>query len=98
MSGSKSKGNVSQKTTKQQPGPSREARRLAAAILEVLAGMRSPTEAAQALSISGPRYYTLEQRALEGLVDVAAERARQGAQRVTARKWCSRRRWSHWTG
>jgi hypothetical protein len=38
------------------------------AILEVLAGMRSPAEAASALKISLPRYYLLETRALEGMV------------------------------
>lgn len=45
-----------------------EARRLAAAILEVLGGERSPTEAAQALGTSLPRYYALEARALAGLI------------------------------
>ena len=34
---------------------SREAKRLAAAILEVLAGERTPAQAAQALAISLPR-------------------------------------------
>jgi hypothetical protein len=38
------------------------------AILEVLAGLRTPAEAAQSLQISLPRYYVLETRALEGLV------------------------------
>ena len=47
---------------------SRDAQRFAAAILEVLAGVRTPTEAAAALSVSVPRYYLWEQRALEGLV------------------------------
>jgi hypothetical protein len=47
---------------------SREAGRFAAAILEVLAGVRTPTDAAVALGISVPRYYLWEQRALEGLV------------------------------
>jgi uncharacterized protein (DUF2267 family) len=47
---------------------SRDARRLAAAILEVLAGARTPTEAATALSVSLPRYYQIESRALQGLV------------------------------
>src|SRR5947209_17562740 len=50
------------------PAPSREARQRAAAILEVLAGARSPTEAAQALGVSLPRYYLLEARALGGLL------------------------------
>jgi hypothetical protein len=45
-----------------------EAQRLAATILECLAGMRSPPEAAELLTISLPRYYQLEARALEGLV------------------------------
>jgi hypothetical protein len=49
-----------------------EAQRLAATILEVLAGMRSPPEASQALAISLPRYYQLEARALEGLVAALA--------------------------
>jgi hypothetical protein len=49
-------------------GGSREANRIAVAILEVLAGMRSPAEAASALKISLPRYYTLEVRALGGMV------------------------------
>jgi hypothetical protein len=43
-------------------------KRQAAAILEVLAGARTPTEAATALAVSLPRYYQLESRALEGLV------------------------------
>ena len=47
---------------------SREAQRFAAAILEVLAGVRTPTDAAAVLGVSVPRYYLWEQRALEGLV------------------------------
>ena len=47
---------------------SHDAQRVATAILEVLAGVRTPTEAAAALSLSVPRYYLWEQRALEGLV------------------------------
>ena len=53
-----------------------EARRLAAAILEVLAGGRTPTEAAEALGVSPPRYYALEQRALEGLLSACRPRQR----------------------
>ena len=49
-------------------GGSRDARRIAAAVLEVMAGIRTPTDAAEALSISMPRYYILEKRALEGLI------------------------------
>jgi hypothetical protein len=51
-----------------------EAQRLAATILEVLAGVHTPTQAAEALSISLPRYYQLEARALEGLVTALAPR------------------------
>jgi hypothetical protein len=47
---------------------SRAAQRLAAAILEVLAGGRTPGQAAEALGVSLPRYYYLEGRALRGLL------------------------------
>ena len=56
---------------------SREARRLAALVLEVLAGARTPTEAAQGLEVSLPRYYQLESRALRGLL-AACEPPPQG--------------------
>jgi len=46
----------------------REARRKAAAILEVLAGARKPADAAAALGITPMRYYLLETRAIQGLV------------------------------
>src|SRR5215471_15955630 len=49
-------------------GSSREAQRLAAAILEVLAGVRTPSQAAEALGVSLPRYFQLETRAMQGLV------------------------------
>lgn len=45
-----------------------EAKKTAAAVLEVLGGERRPTEAAEVLGISVMRYYILESRALEGLV------------------------------
>jgi hypothetical protein len=45
-----------------------DARRLCAVILEVLAGGRTPTEAAEVLGVSVPRYYALEARALGGLL------------------------------
>lgn len=47
---------------------SAEARRLAALLLEVLGGVRSPAEAAAALGVSLPRYYVLEARAVEGFL------------------------------
>lgn len=63
------------------PGPalhtnSSETKRLATAILEVLAGMRTPTDAAKTLEISLPRYYLLEQRALAGLLAACEPRAK----------------------
>jgi hypothetical protein len=45
-----------------------EAQRLAAAILEVLAGVRTPSQAAETLGISLPRYFQIETRALQALV------------------------------
>lgn len=53
-------------------GASAEAKRVAAAVLEVLAGARTPVAAAQALAVSLPRYYVLELRALHGML-VACE-------------------------
>ena len=55
---------------------SREARRLAAAILEVLAGLRTPTDAAQAVGLSVTRYYQVESRALAGLLQACEPRAK----------------------
>jgi hypothetical protein len=49
-------------------GHSREAQRQAAVVLEVLAGVRTPTQAAEVLGVSVPRYYQMENRALGGLV------------------------------
>lgn len=63
-------------------GGSLEANRLAVAILEVLAGLRTPTDAAQVLGISLPRYYQLEVRALEGMV-AACESRKKGRQLTT---------------
>jgi len=53
---------------KPQAPVSRDAQRIAAVILEVLAGVRTPTEAAAAVGLSVPRYYLWEQRALAGMV------------------------------
>jgi hypothetical protein len=55
-------------------GGSRDARRIAAAVLEVMAGIRTPTDAANALAISMPRYYIMEKRALEGLISACEPR------------------------
>jgi hypothetical protein len=56
-----------------------EARRFAAAILEVLAGVRSTRDAADALGISETRYYVTEARAIQALV-VACEPKKKGWQ------------------
>lgn len=53
-----------------------EAKRLAAAILEVLAGARTPTEAATALNLSVVRYYQVETRALQGLLQACEPKPR----------------------
>jgi hypothetical protein len=55
---------------------------LAAVILDVLAGSRTPLQAAEALALSLPRYYQLEARALAGLI--AACEARPRGRRVEA--------------
>jgi hypothetical protein len=55
---------------------SREAKRLAAAILEVLAGLRTPADAARALEVSLPRYYQVESRALGGLLRACEPRGK----------------------
>jgi hypothetical protein len=67
-----------------EPQASREARQLAAVILDVLAGSRTPTQAAEALSLSLPRYYQLEARALAGLIDACEPRPRGRQVEVSA--------------
>jgi hypothetical protein len=57
---------------------------LAAVILDVLAGSRTPTQAAEALSLSLPRYYQLEVRALGGLIGACEPRPRGRRVEVTA--------------
>lgn len=57
--------------------PTSEASRKAAAgILQVLAGLRTPVEVGTALGVSVNRYYQLEQRALEGMLQALEPRAR----------------------
>jgi hypothetical protein len=68
-----------------------EARRQAAAILEVLAGVRTPAEVAQQLAISLTRYYLMEGRALQGLVAACAPRP-QGRVRTAASELAALRR------
>jgi hypothetical protein len=79
---------------------SREAQRFAAAILEVLAGVRTPTDAAAAIGVSVPRYYLWEQRAVEGLVAACEPRplgkkASQRQQIVVLQKEIARLKQDH---
>ena len=72
------------------PGPplrtnSLETKRLATAVLEVLAGVRTQRDAAKTLNISLPRYYLLEQRALTGLL-AACEPRTKGPRRSSERE------------
>lgn len=52
-----------------------QARLRAAAVLEVLAGVRTPVEAAEAIGVTPNRYYGLESRALEGLLEACESRS-----------------------
>lgn len=68
------------------------ARRLAASVLEVLAGSQTPSEAARSLGLSLARYYQLEQRALAGLVAACEprRRGRSGEGLANLRRECDR--------
>lgn len=68
---------------------SAEANRRGAVILEVLAGERLPSAAAQALGISITHYYLLERRALEGLL-AACEARPKGRAAPTAEQQMAR--------
>ena len=50
-------------------GQNGETKRRAAVVLEVLAGMRTPSEAASVLGLSVSYYYLLERKALHGLLN-----------------------------
>jgi hypothetical protein len=75
-------------------GASPQARRQAAAILEVLAGVRRPSEAAHVLETSVPRYYQLERRALTGLL-TACEPAPRGPRFDLSRRIAALERENH---
>jgi hypothetical protein len=62
-------------------GASSQARKQTAAILEVLAGVRTPTQAAEALGLSLVRYYVLEARAVQGIL-LACEPRPMGRQKT----------------
>ena len=72
-------GSNRRRAVRRGPGPApgtREANKLAIAILDVLAGARLPAEAAQAVGVSLPRYYQLEQRVLNAIVKACEPRAK----------------------
>jgi hypothetical protein len=78
-------------TSSKDAAPSKEAKHLAAVLLDVLAGSRSPVQAAEALGLSLPRYYQLEARGLQGLLAACEPRPRGrqpsvGAETETLRK------------
>jgi len=81
------RGPVGPRVTAGAPG----SRRRAAAILEVLAGARTPGQAAEAIGISLPRYYALETRALDGLVK-ACEPRPKGRQPSAERERAAQRK------
>jgi len=72
--------NKQRRTQKNGPhvtGGSTEARQTAVVVLQVMAGAIHPADAAAQLTINLPRYYTLEKRALEGMI-VACEPRSKG--------------------
>ena len=64
------------KAASSEPPKSRDARKSAMAILEALAGQKTPQEAAESIGVSVTYYYTLEQKALEGLVKACEPKPR----------------------
>src|SRR5262249_17665290 len=78
-SGTRSRGPYRRQLTAPGPAPPTvgpQAGRAAVVILEVLAGVRTPTGAAAVLGIRLPRYYLLEQRAIQGLIAACEPRPR----------------------
>jgi len=65
---------------------SRKARQIAAAVLEALSGALSTGEAAARLSISLSRYYQLEARALQGLLEAVEPRGKGPRQSAEKQK------------
>lgn len=65
-------------------GGGREARKVAALVLEVLAGELNPSEAAEILQVGLSRYYQMEKRALEGLIRACEAPERKGRQKNEA--------------
>ena len=82
----KAKKNRKQRQAPRPVGPaaltgSTDAKRLAAGILDILAGLRTTSDGAAALGISLPRYYVLETRVVQAIVN-ACEPLPRGRQRT----------------
>ena len=73
------------------PEASKDAKRKAAVILEVWAGLRTPLQAAEALGLSLPRYYQIEAHGLGGLVTACTPKPK-GRQANPAREATALRR------
>src|SRR5262245_12928521 len=73
------------------PEASKDAKRMAAVVLEVWAGIRTPLQAAQALGVSLPRYYQVEANGLQGLVTACTPKPK-GRQANPAREATTLRR------
>jgi hypothetical protein len=78
VTATRKRGRPRRSTAPPRAAASVEAKRRAAAILEVLAGSRRPSEAATALGVTVPRYYMLEEQALRGLVAACEPRSLAG--------------------
>lgn len=73
-------------------GGTTEGRKTAAVVLEVLGGARTAPSGAEALSISLPRYYALEARAVAGLLAACEAKPRRGKARKPEAEIASLRR------
>jgi len=73
------------------PEASKDAKRMAAVVLEVWAGVRTPLQAAEALGVSLPRYYQVEANGLNGLVAACTPKPK-GRQANPAREVTALRR------
>jgi len=63
-------------TPEDSPEKPRDGRVIGLTILEVLGGLKSPTEAAESLEVSLTYYYVLETKAIEGLLHACEPKAR----------------------
>lgn len=76
MSGRAASGRKVRKTGPAALEGTDEARRLTFLLLESLSGILGPSEAAEAMGVALPRYYQLETRALQAMIDALEPRPR----------------------